>query len=206
MSSSACIAMGMPLAEADVRALHVGDFVLLSGPVFTGRDAVHRFLAHGGEAPCDLRGGVVYHCGPVALPSGGTWRIVAAGPTTSAREEPYMSDIIARYALRGVIGKGGMGEHTLAACQRHGCVYFHAVGGAAQVLATCISRVGAVHFRERFGDPEAIWELTLDRFPVLVTMDAHGESLHAAVAADSRRRLDALLARPAPTCLDSCAN
>jgi fumarate hydratase class I len=119
----------------------------------------------------------------------GAWRVVAAGPTTSAREEPYQADLIAKFGLRGVIGKGGMGERTLAACAAHGCVYLHAVGGAAQVLAECVKRVRAVHFLEQFGAPEAVWEFEVDRFPAVVTMDAHGHSLHRDIEAASRAKL-----------------
>lgn len=184
----------LPLSEGAVRELHVGDFVLLSGRICTARDAVHRYLVQGGEAPCELHGGVIYHCGPVVVPVGAGWRILAAGPTTSTREEPYMAELISRYGLRGVIGKGGMGPRTLAACREHGAVYFHAVGGAAQVLASRVTEVVGVHLLERFGAPEAIWELAVDAFPAMVTMDSHGRSLHEDVLACSRAELLALTA------------
>jgi fumarate hydratase class I len=123
----------------------------------------------------------------------GRWKVVAAGPTTSAREEPYQAGIIERFGVRGVIGKGGMGERTLAAAQAHGCAYLHAVGGAAQVLAECITAVRNVYFLEEFGSPEAIWELEVERFPAVVTMDAHGGSLHREVFEASRAALARLL-------------
>lgn len=189
-------ALVLPLTEERVRALAVGDEVEITGRLFTGRDAVHKHLAKGGALPpgIDLRDGLVYHCGPVVLKdAGGAWRVVAAGPTTSAREEPYQADIIERFGVRGVIGKGGMGDRTLAACQAHGCVYFHAVGGAAQVLAECVKQVRNVYFLEEFGSPEAIWDLEVERFPAVVTMDAHGHSLHREVAAASRAKLRDLL-------------
>jgi len=183
----------LPLDESATRALHAGDAVRLSGRLFTARDAAHHYLAGGGDAPCALDNAVLFHCGPVVVrePSG-AWRVTAAGPTTSSREEPYMPALIARFRLRGIIGKGGMGEATLTACQRYGCVYFQAVGGAAQVLADAITEVHGVHLLERFGAPEAIWELSVCEFPATVTMDTHGVSLHAAVLAESRRRLEAL--------------
>src|SRR5882672_3723487 len=133
--------LSLPFTEEKVRSLKVGDAVEISGIVFTGRDVVHKYLHEGGSLPpeINLRDGIIYHCGPVVLPDGqGGWKVVAAGPTTSIREEPYQGQIIKDFGLRGVIGKGGMGERTLAACQQYGCVYFHAVGGAAQVLAECI--------------------------------------------------------------------
>ena len=186
------ISLAFPFTEEKIRALKVGDEVGLTGIVFTGRDAVHKYLHDGGTLPpeVNLRDGILYHCGPVVLKDEqGNWKVTAAGPTTSIREEPYQADIIARFGLRGVIGKGGMGEKTLAACQEHGCVYFHAIGGAAQVLAECIKSVRGVYFMEEFGAPEAIWELEVQDFPVVVTMDAHGRSLHREVFAASQQEL-----------------
>jgi fumarate hydratase class I len=115
--------------------------------------------------------------------------VIAAGPTTSIREEPYQADVIKNYGVRAVIGKGGMGSKTLAALREHGCVYLHAVGGAAQIYAKCIERVLGVHMLDRFGSPEAVWELQVKDFPVVVTMDSHGVSLHEQVERDSRSNL-----------------
>jgi tartrate/fumarate subfamily iron-sulfur-dependent hydro-lyase beta chain len=181
-----------PFTEEKIRALKVGDEVAISGVVFTGRDAVHKYLHEGGELPpeVNLRNGIIYHCGPVVMKDDqGGWRVTAAGPTTSIREEPYQADIIERFGVRGVIGKGGMAERTLAACQKFGCVYLHAIGGAAQVLAECVKAVRGVYFMEKFGAPEAIWELEVENFPAVVTMDAHGNSLHAQVLAASQDAL-----------------
>jgi fumarate hydratase subunit beta len=185
-----------PFTEASIRSLKVGDEVELSGVVFTGRDAVHKYLHDGGQLPAgvSLRDGIIYHCGPVVLKGDdGQWKVVAAGPTTSAREEPYQGQIIKDFGLRGVIGKGGMGERTLQACREYGCVYFHAIGGAAQVLAECITRVRNVYFLKEFGSPEAIWELEVEKFPVVVTIDAHGNSLHREVLNASREQLAKLV-------------
>lgn len=183
----------LPASEAAIRGLTVGDYVLLSGRLYTARDAVHGCLAAGESPPCNLDGAVIYHCGPIVTNDNGTWRVTAAGPTTSMREEPYMADLITRFRLRGIIGKGGMGQNTLEACRQTGCVYFHAVGGAAQVLADAIERVAAVYWQDRFGIPEAIWECVVRDFPVIVTMDTHGGNLHAAVRAASAKRLSDLL-------------
>src|SRR2546422_3793331 len=168
-----------PLSDADVRALKVGDVVMLSGPMFTGRDAVHSYLMKH-DPPVDLRGSVLYHCGPVVVKEGDTWRVTAAGPTTSIPEEPYQGEIIKRYGIRAVIGKGGMGTKTLAALKEHGAVYLNAIGGAAQYYAKCIDEVLDVKLLE-FGIPEAMWRLRVTDFPAIVTMDAHGNSLHADV-------------------------
>ena len=186
------ISLTTPISETAIRALKVSDEVAVSGIVFTGRDAVHKYLHEGGELPpgVNFQGGVLYHCGPVVVKDDhGNWKCVAAGPTTSSREEPYQWQIIRDFGLRGVIGKGGMGDKTLEACKQHGCVYLHGVGGAAQVLAQCVTRVRNVYFLEKFGAPEAIWEFEVENFPVTVTIDSHGNSLHKDVLAASKAEL-----------------
>lgn len=185
-----------PFTEEKIRALKVGDEVLISGVIHTGRDAVHKYLHEGGQLPAgvSLRDGILYHCGPVVMKQAdGSWKATAAGPTTSIREEPYQWQVIRDFGLRGVIGKGGMGERTLAACRDHGCVYLHAIGGAAQVLAERIRQVRNVYMLEKFGAPEAIWEFLVEDFPAVVTIDAHGRSLHAEVFAHSKAALAARL-------------
>ncbi len=187
------IALHAPLDEATVRSLKVGDVVMVSGRAFTGRDAVHHHLmSH--EPPVDLRGSLIYHCGPVVKKlDDGSWTITAAGPTTSIREEPYQADLIGRYGIRAVMGKGGMGPKTLAGLKQHGAVYLNAIGGAAQFYARCIERVDGVSLQE-FGTPEAMWHLTLKDFPAIVTMDAHGNSLHRDVEQASGEQLARLAA------------
>lgn len=187
-----------PIDEESIRSLRAGDEVLISGRLYTGRDAVHKYLAGGGALPegVDLQGGIIYHCGPVVVERSENgerqFTVTAAGPTTSIREEPYQADLIARYGIRGVIGKGGMGLKTLDACRKYGAVYLHAIGGAAQVYADCIQGVDAVYLEE-FGSPEAIWSLRVVDFPAIVTMDSHGDSLHEVVQQESLDRLKALL-------------
>src|SRR6266852_6507373 len=149
------ITLQTPLSEDAVRSLRVGDVVLVSGRMFTGRDAVHSYLMKH-EPPVDLRGSVLYHCGPVVVKEGEGWRVTAAGPTTSIREEPYQGEIIKRYGVRAVVGKGGMGAKTLAALEEHGGVYLNAIGGAAQFYAGAITSVDGVSLLE-FGTPEAMW-------------------------------------------------
>ena len=186
------ISIKTPVSEDAIRSLKLSDEVAVSGIVFTGRDAVHKYLHEGGKLPpgVNLSGGILYHCGPVVVKDEqGQWKCVAAGPTTSIREEPYQWQIIRDFGLRGVIGKGGMGDKTLEACREHGCVYLHGVGGAAQVLAQCIKKVRNVYFMQEFGAPEAIWEFEVENFPVIVTIDAHGKSLHKEVFAASQAEL-----------------
>jgi len=182
-----------PFTEAKIRALEVGQMVEITGLVFTGRDAVHKYLHDGGAPPVDLINSIIYHCGPVVVKERGRWVVKAAGPTTSIREEPYQGPLMEQYKIRGVIGKGGMGPKTLEYCRKVGSVYFHAIGGAAQVLAERVVAVEGVHMLEEFGSPEAIWEFRVERFPVVVTMDSHGRSLHDEVLKTSQLALDRLV-------------
>ena len=177
-----------PLTEEAVRSLKVGDVVLISGRMFTGRDAVHSHLMKH-EPPVDLNGSVLYHCGPVVVKEGEGYRVTAAGPTTSIREEPYQGEIIKRYGVRAVIGKGGMGAKTLAALKDFGGVYLNAIGGAAQFNARAIKKVDDVSLLE-FGTPEAMWHLQVEDFPAIVTMDSHGNSLHKDIETESGRQLE----------------
>lgn len=198
----------VPISEEQVRALKVGDSVLLNGVVFTGRDTAHKYMIDNfisGSCPDSerevyetlkrgLAGGVIYHCGPVVKKhDDGTYEFVAAGPTTSIREEPYQADVIGHFGLRAVIGKGGMREKTLAGCQEHGAVYLHAIGGAATLIGQTCKEVLNVHKLD-FGVPEAFWEVRVEDFPAVVTMDAHGNSLHKKIQADSEKKLQELLA------------
>jgi fumarate hydratase class I len=184
------IALQAPITDEQIRRLEVGDVVLISGRVYTGRDAVHAHLMKH-DPPVDLRGGVLYHCGPVVVKEGDVWRVTAAGPTTSIREEPYQAEILKRYGVRIVIGKGGMGAKTLAGLKESGAVYLNGIGGAAQFYARCIERVSGVSLME-FGTPEAMWHLEVRDFPAIVTMDAHGNSLHRDIEQESGAILESL--------------
>src|SRR6202161_2755076 len=184
------VVLTAPLTEAQVRALKVGDLVLVNGEMYTGRDNVHAYLMKN-PPPVDLRGAVLYHCGPVMLKQGDEWVVKAAGPTTSIREEPYQAHVIGKYGVRAVIGKGGMGAKTLAALKEHGAVYLNAIGGAAQYYARTVEKVLGVELME-FGVPEAMWHLSTTGFVAIVTMDAHGTSLHADVEKATAVKLEEL--------------
>jgi fumarate hydratase class I len=184
------VVLTAPLSEGQVRALRVGDVVLISGEVYTGRDAVHAHLVKH-DPPVDLRGAVLYHCGPVMLKQGDGWVVKAAGPTTSSREEPYQATILEKYGVRAVVGKGGMGAKTLAALQKCGAVYLNAIGGAAQFYARTVDKVLDVHLME-FGIPEAMWHLKVNNFAAIVTMDAEGNSLHAEIEKETGAALESL--------------
>ena len=182
-----------PFAKEAIRALSAGDVVSVNGIVWTGRDRFHKHFSDGGALPVDFRDGALYHCGPVVVPEGDSWRVVAAGPTTSVRENPYEPQFIAATGLSVVIGKGGMDERTLEACRRHGAVYLQAVGGAAALAAQCIKRVRNVYFLKEFGAAEACWEFEMVDFRCVVAMDCHGKSLFTDVQESSARRLRAIL-------------
>ena len=175
------IKLTVPLQDAEIRKLRIGDLVSLSGIIVTARDAAHKLMVE--EKPDFIRpyldGGVIYHCGPVVRQDAeGNWSFVSAGPTTSIREEPFQATVIAEYGVRGVIGKGGMGEQTLSGLQRHGAVYFHAVGGAGTLIARRAVKVEKVFKLEEFGSPEAFWVVRVEDLPLVVTMDSHGQSMH----------------------------
>lgn len=182
------IVLQAPITEEQIRGLRVGDVVTINGMMYTGRDAIHKHLMDN-DCPVDLNGQIIYHCGPVVVKDDNdNWQIKAAGPTTSIREEPYQGDIMKKFGIRAVIGKGGMGAKTLAALEEHGGVYLNAIGGAAQYYAECIKEVKDVDFLQ-FGIPEAMWHLRIEGFKAVVTMDSHGNSLHADVDKTSLEKL-----------------
>lgn len=187
------VVMQAPVTEEEVRKLKVGDIVIINGAMHTGRDAFHHYVMHH-DLPegLDTDGGIIYHCGPVVMKNeAGEYVITSAGPTTSIREEPYQADVIKKLGFRVVIGKGGMGPKTLQGLQEHGAVYLNGIGGAAVYYARCIKKVTGVHFLEEMGVPEAMWHLQVESFPAIVTMDAHGNSLHKEVDEESFEQMKA---------------
>ncbi len=190
------IKLRLPCTEKEIRKLKMGDEVRLTGVIMLGRDAAHKYLVENDakEVKQYLENSMIYHCGPIVRKQDGKWTFVAAGPTTSIREEPYQAEVIRRYKLRGVIGKGGMGDKTLAACKEHGCVYLHAVGGLATILARSVREVRTVLKLEEFGTPEAMWVIDVERFPAIVTMDTHGNSLHSDILKQSEQQYRKLIA------------
>ena len=193
---SRSVKLSTPLTVEDCRKLKIGDQVYLSGVIYTARDVAHKFLTESPKnkkLPFCLKNAVIFHCGPVVKKKGAGFEMVAAGPTTSIREEPYEAAMMDRYGVRGIIGKGGMGEKTLAALKKHSAVYLSAVGGTAVLLAKAVKKVRQVYFLQEWGVPEAIWELEVQDFPVMVTMDSHGQSLHQKIEANSAKKRRALL-------------
>ena len=186
-----------PFSEAKVRSLKAGDAVLITGTVFTGRDRFHKHFADGGALCADFRDGALYHCGPVVTGDAKSgWRVVAAGPTTSVRENPYEPGFIAASGVRLIIGKGGMDSRTLAAMEKHGCVYIQAVGGAGALAAACVEKVSGVWHLEDFGAAEACWRFEMKDFAGVVAMDTHGRSLFAETEAASASVLEKLKRTP----------
>ena len=178
----------LPMNEINTRELKLGDKVLISGIIVTGRDMAHRWMI---EEKTDiirpyLKDGAIYHCGPIMVYDGKQWVCRAAGPTTSIREERYQSDVIREYGIRCVIGKGGMGKRTAQALRTFSAVYLSAVGGAAVIYANSVQSVETVYQLDAFGIPEAMWVLQVKDFPAIVTMDANGNSLHEKIMAKSK--------------------
>ena len=203
------IELTIPITEEQILSLHAGDAVAISGIGTTGRDAAHKYLVETlieGKRPLSAddqriydelkkiyRGGAIYHSGPIVRNANGRWSIVSSGPTTSIRDEIYEDKVIAHFGLRVVIGKGGMGPRTLAACKAHKAVYVHGIGGAGVTNARAMVEVLDVFKKEEFGLPEAFWKVRFDHFPGIVTMDAHGRSLHEELDKSFDERLAALL-------------
>ncbi|MEA2011635.1 MAG: FumA C-terminus/TtdB family hydratase beta subunit [Verrucomicrobiota bacterium] len=178
--------INFPVSADAVSRLACGDILHLSGTIFTGRDAFHKYLFDGGKIDFSLAGQGIYHCGPVMKKVDEHWEVIAAGPTTSIREEPYMAQLIKDYSIRAVIGKGGMGDKTAEACKKYKCLYLAAPGGCAQILANSIKCVESVSFLEEFGSPEAVWELKIKDFPVIVAIDTTGRNLFKEIETESR--------------------
>ncbi len=189
------IKLEFPFTKDKIRALKAGDAVSLSGRIYTGRDKFHKYFADGGKLPVDFADGALYHCGPVILPKGDGWRVVAAGPTTSVRENPYEPAFIVKSGVRVIIGKGGMDSATLAAMKKYGCVYIQAVGGAAALSAASVKRVAGVSLLKEFGAAEAVWHFDVSDFRGVVAMDSRGASLFTQVASTSTAKLKQLLGK-----------
>jgi len=203
------VRLNTPLTKEDVLKLKVGDRVLLSGRIITGRDTAHKWLLENFIQPqidvdADdlhiyeklkvlLKDSCIYHCGPIVRQDDrGNYHFVAAGPTTSMREESYQAQVIEHFGLRGVIGKGGMGADTQKALQEKGAVYLHAIGGMGAYYAQCVERVVGV-YKLSFGVPEALWVIDVRDMPLLVSMDAHRRSLHEEVEGKTKARLGDLM-------------
>ena len=174
-----------PISEKDARKLEVNDTVYITGTMVTARDEAHkralRFVAEGKKLPIDLRGLAVFHCGPLVKRLDGEWMVVAAGPTTSTRMEPFEGEFIAALGVRVVVGKGGMGPRTTEAMKRFGAIYGAFTGGAAVLAARLIKRVRGVEWLD-LGMPEALWILEVECFgPLIVAIDSHGNNVYSEV-------------------------
>jgi fumarate hydratase subunit beta len=208
--NKAPVSLSIPIPDGDIKNLKIGDSVLLNGIIVTGRDSAHKwlyenFILRKSQPSLDdqliydklrplLTGGVIYHCGPVVSElDSKNYKFVSAGPTTSSREEPYQAAIMHHFNLKGVLGKGGMGQKTVDACVSVPSVYFHAIGGAAALLAQSVEEVLGVYKLE-FGEPEALWIIRVKDFPAVVTIDSHAGSLHKTIKLKSKKRLEDLIA------------
>lgn len=190
-----------PLKEEEIKELQVGDIVYLSGDVYTARDKAHNRIIEytikdaEEEIPIE-KGAVLYHCGPLMRKNNEKWEIIAAGPTTSSRMDATTPQVIETLRIRGIIGKGGMGISTREALQKYGCVYFAMTGGAAVLAATRIKAIKAVYWAD-LGMAEAVWHLLIEDFgPLVVGIDAHGNSLYEEINEEAKRKVLASTTNP----------
>jgi fumarate hydratase subunit beta len=179
-----------PLSKSDISKLNIGDSIFLSGTLVTARDQAHKralqYDKEGKALPFSLQGLALYHCGPIVAEKKGEKTVVAAGPTTSSRMDLYEDQFIQKFGIRMIIGKGGMGENTVKACEKFGAVYCSFTGGAALLAKKGIKRVRGVEWSD-LGMAEAMWIFDVERFgPVVVTIDSKGNSLHEKVAREVR--------------------
>ncbi len=180
-----------PLDEATVRSLTIGDTVYLNGPIITGRDMMHeralKYVKIGDKVPEEIYDSVLYHCGPIMIEHNGKWIPVAAGPTTSARMNDLMPEMIEKFRIKAVIGKGGMSSEVAEAMKKHGCVYLAAVGGTAVSLAEGLGASTGSYWND-LGMAEAIWKFDTDNFgPLTVAIDAKGGNLYEEVRKSIKR-------------------
>ena len=185
-----------PLSEEEARALRTGDVVYLSGSIYTARDMGHlriRSCLDAGEPlPCLLEGAALFHAGPVVLKDeNDNWRLNVIGPTTSIRMEPY-AQMVGKLGVKVIIGKGGMGEDTLAAARQYGYVYLQAAPGCAAKLAQGIRGIAKVDWLD-MGMPEALWSLEAENFgPLVVGMDTNGQSIYKDLGEAARAKMEQL--------------
>jgi fumarate hydratase subunit beta len=169
-----------PLKNADIKKLKAGDVVYISGIIYTARDKAHQKALSLGKFPGDLKGGVLFHSGPLAKKEADGWKIVAIGPTTSSRMNSFEPEFIERFEVSAIMGKGGMDDKVVEALKGK-AVYFAMTGGCAATAASQIKRVKSVEWLE-LGEPEAVWVLEADKLgPLVVAIDAKGNSIYDAV-------------------------
>lgn len=172
--------LATPLSKEDILKLKAGDVVYLSGIIYTARDEAHMKILglakEGRPLPFNLRGAVIYHCGPLLEKRNGKWEAVAVGPTTSARMTNLTPELLGRHSVRAIIGKGGM--ENIAPVLKNRCVYLAYTGGCAALAVEKIKGVKEVYWLEKLGMPEAVWVLEIENFPLIVGADAHGNDLY----------------------------
>ncbi len=171
----------IPVDVEDIKKLHIGDIVYVSGTVFTARDAAHHLMLEQNkiDIPFDPSIMALYHCGPLMKKNKDGWKVISAGPTTSGRMEIFEDKFIEKYGINLIIGKGDMGERTRKTLQKHSGVYMSYTGGAGALAADSIQEVRAVYWLEELGMAEAIWIFVVKEFgPLVVAIDSYGESIY----------------------------
>lgn len=186
-----------PLSAEDVARLRVGDTLYISGVVVAARDSAHKrmleYIERGEKLPVDLRGGVVYHVGPVVRRTERGWEVISAGPTTSARMEAFEAEVIERLGVKLVVGKGGMGKRTAEAMKKHVAAYAIFTGGAGVLAAKAIKRVVDVYWLD-LGMAEAMWVFEAENFgPLTVMIDSTGRNFYDELREEARGRIPEIL-------------
>lgn len=187
------ILLDTPLEVERVKNLEVGDVIFLSGTIVTARDMAHlrikEYLGDKKDLPIDLEGGVLFHAGPVVKKENASWDLSVIGPTTSIRMEPY-AEMVGKLGVKGIIGKGGMGEKTSSVLREYPGIYLQAPPGCAVKLASGVEKIADVYWLD-LGVPEAMWVMKVQRFgPLIVSMDSHGNSLHREVRESALQKLE----------------
>ncbi len=199
MAEARVFRLRTPLSDEDVEKLRVGDIVYVSGIMVTARDEAHKKILEtiekGEPLPIDLRGLVLYHCGPVVRRRpDGSWEVVAAGPTTSMRMESVEAEFIEKTGVKMIVGKGGMGRRTAEAMKKHKAVYAVFTGGAGALAAEKIKRVVDVYWLDELGIPEAVWVFEVEDFgPLIVTIDATGRNYYEEKLAEVEKRKEEII-------------
>ena len=169
----------LPVSEEDVKKLHTGDIIYVSGRIFTARDEAHHLMLEKNNVPFDPSDMALFHCGPLMKKTGDKWEVVSAGPTTSSRMELFEDKFLEKYNVKVIIGKGDMGKNTQKALQKYISIYASYTGGAGALAADKVEEVEDVYWLDKLGMPEAVWIFRVKEFgPLVVAIDSHGKSIY----------------------------
>ena len=190
--------LNTPVSDEDLKDIKIGDVIYLNGHIITCRDVAHRRLIElGRELPVDLKGGAIFHAGPIVRKIEGTddkYEMISIGPTTSMRMEKFEKEFIEQTGVKIIVGKGGMGVNTEAGCRENKALHCVFPAGCAVVAATCVEEIEAVHWLD-LGMPEALWVSRVKEFgPLIVSIDAEGNNIFEQNKVEFNKRKEAAIA------------